>query len=82
MKISYYQTLATYDVGDGFYVDMVLDRESKYHSYEAWMFHKDYGVKQLMYGIPIDEMSFERFETSIKCSVAEHKRFYRDEVFD
>ena len=37
------QTIATYDVNDGFLVDVVLDVKELMYSY--WLYHKEYGVK-------------------------------------
>lgn len=37
----------TYDCGDGFRIDIVETDEEQ----EAWLYHKDYGVKELMFGV-------------------------------
>ena len=44
---SYYQTI-TFEIENepGFMVDIVENA----NEYEAWLYHKDYGVKSLMFG--------------------------------
>ena len=36
----------TFDAGNGFFVDIVTDNPHK--EYDAWLYHKDYGVKQII----------------------------------
>lgn len=36
------QTIATYDINDGFLVDVVLDVKKQVYAY--WLYHKDCGV--------------------------------------
>lgn len=48
MKLSSkYNVIATYELGYGFYVDIVNDKEC----YSAWLFHERYGIKELMFGM-------------------------------
>ena len=44
------QTIATYDVNDGFLVDVVCDVKELMYSY--WLYHKDCGVKVLYVQVP------------------------------
>ena len=39
----------TYDTGEGFRIETVSDPESA--SIDAWIYHKDYGVKQMTFGV-------------------------------
>lgn len=38
-----FKLIGTYDIGDGFYVDIVLDRETQMYDY--WLYNKDYDIK-------------------------------------
>ncbi len=40
----------TYDVDEGFMVDIVYDPNKA--RYEAWLYNKEYGVKMHMFGLP------------------------------
>lgn len=42
-----FNTIATYEIGHGFYADIMKDGEL----YSAWLFHKSYGIKDLMFGM-------------------------------
>ena len=44
------QAIATYDVNDGFLVDVVLDVKELMYSY--WLYHKEYGVKVRYVQVP------------------------------
>lgn len=48
MKLSSkYNVIATYELGNGFYVDIVKEKDC----YSAWLFHEWYGIKELMFGM-------------------------------
>lgn len=44
------QTIATYDVNDGFLVDVVLDVKKQVYAY--WLYHKNCGVKVRYVQVP------------------------------
>lgn len=47
----------TFWVRDLFFVDVNTLPEN----YEAWIYHKEYGVKMLMFGMPKYQQSYEEF---------------------
>ena len=49
-----FNTIATYEIGHGFYADIMKDGDL----YSAWLFHKSYGIKDLMFGM---KCSLEEF---------------------
>lgn len=49
------QTIATYDVNDGFLVDVVCGVKEQVYAY--WLYHKDCGVKVLYVQVPITNIS-------------------------
>ena len=55
----------TFTVGDGFLVDIIVDALNE--MYEAWIYHRDYGIKELMYG--------EFFDT-VDLAVEDYKHYY------
>lgn len=40
----------TFKLDNEFMLDIVCDAEREGATYEAWFWHKDYGVKELLYG--------------------------------
>jgi hypothetical protein len=48
--------------------------------YEGWIYHKDCGVKQLMFGCPIEQQTFEQFQELIEANIDEHILIY-DNLF-
>lgn len=40
----------TYKVGGGFMVDIIVNHEKNPTTYEAWLYHEKYGIKELMFG--------------------------------
>ena len=63
----------TFEVGDGFMVDIVDNKEEGL--FEAWLYHKNYGVKSSMFGEPKkqkvkdDEMTLEQFIESVEANL-------------
>lgn len=49
MKEAKYISITTYDVGDGFLLDEQYN--SNEDLLEYWIYHKDYGIKEHVYGI-------------------------------
>lgn len=45
-----FKLIGTYDIGDGFYVDIVLDRETQMYDY--WLYNKDYDIKIVCIKLP------------------------------
>ena len=55
-------------------MDIVLGPES----IEAWMFHKDYGVKVLMFGHDLD-ITHKHFLELVESSIEEDRQHYYEE---
>jgi hypothetical protein len=49
-----------FDVGDGFYIEVSKDIFN--NSFSAYIFHKDYGVKSLVYGMEDEAALIECIE--------------------
>lgn len=43
--------IETYDCGNGFLMDFVHTDGT----YEGWIYHRDYGVKDLIFGLPMTQ---------------------------
>lgn len=67
------QTL-TFDVGDGFFVDIVTDNPHK--EYDAWLYHKDYGVKQLMFGGTFEQNRYKDFLNLVEVNLDGYEHDY------
>ena len=65
---------------DGFYVDVVKTKTDKWHEIEAWIYHKDYGTKSLMFGT-YNETEKEFLET-VEGNIEIYAGIYRDEIMD
>ncbi len=50
MMRDYNIKITTYDYRDGFKVDVIENIEKEV--IEAWLYHKDCGIKELMFGVP------------------------------
>lgn len=77
--MKYYSSYATikYIAGDGFFVEVFKNFEED--TYEAWIFHKDYGQKNLMFGCPVSQQTFEEFLEMVECDIEEQKRIYSED---
>jgi len=64
----------TFDVGDEFFIDI----EGEGNEYRAWIYHKGYGTKLLMFGVA--DMNLMDFTDAVKCDIADSKRWYRHDV--
>lgn len=54
-----WNTTESYEDNDGYIVDIVsLDMGAKF---EAWIYHKDYGIKMFMFGIEANSMMRSEF---------------------
>ncbi len=72
----------TFEVGDtGFMIDIVDDLEND--SYEAWLYHRGYGVKDMMIGMPKTQGDFRMFTSyvsaHIDCDMCYYQHRYMDE---
>ena len=67
------------DVKDGYMVDIVTTDES----YESWIYHKDYVDKQLMYGCPRKQQSYEEFINLVEMGdLKGYIEFYQNTYID
>lgn len=48
--------------------------------YEAWLYAKDYGLKTLMFGVPVDQDSKEGFIQIVQSNAKEYLSIYYDEL--
>lgn len=79
MKITTaFMHIATYDVGEGFYVDITRSEKEL----NAWIYHSDYGIKAYMFGLLEEDTSVTDFVDIVAHTIDEHKDYYMDEHFD
>ena len=76
MKMTGIKT-GTYEIGEGFMVDIATLPET----YEAWLYHKDYGVKDLVFGMPIEQQPYDEF-VSIVDDALEYQDYIKFYVED
>lgn len=75
MKILNIKT-TTYDVGDGFRVDIVQDGKH----FDAYIFHQDYGIKTHMFGVATGTV--DEFVSLVEGSLEEDKAIYEEDYMN
>ncbi len=83
-KITNTPVLETLGKGD-FRVDIVLDTEEMVYS--AWLYHKGYGIKDLMFGIPMIQSDgrfqpLSKMEYLVEGNIQQCIRFYKENYMD
>lgn len=69
--------IETFDVRNDFYVDIIDNPEKE--SYEAFIYEKDCGIKDFMFGCPKTQNTYEEFLELIECSLTDYKITYLEE---
>ena len=67
----------TLDFGDGFFVDCIQMPDC----WEAWIYHCDYGIKELMFGTP-DDFNIVEFIEVVIANFPEYRDIYVDRVME
>lgn len=62
----------TYDMGDGFRVD-IMEADDNY--YEAWIYHENYGQKDLMFG-SAEIANLGHFVEMVEANFHDYRRDY------
>lgn len=73
-------TTATYNMGDGFCVDIVAKRNGSDTQLDSWVYHEDYGVKQYMFGAGDDDCI--AFINLVYANFDEYRELYEEEFMD
>lgn len=63
---------------DGFLVDIVTRDDE----YEVWLYHQNYGVKSLMFGVSNLNTSYNDFLSMVIYNVEDYVLFYCNEYAD
>lgn len=69
--------MGQYSAGDGFLIDVFENKTED--TYEAWIYHKDYGMKNLMFGMPTTQQRYKEFLECVECDIDEQKRIYSED---
>lgn len=81
IKITTYETFRA--KLPGFMIDIIeQETEKGTPYYEAWIWHRDYGTKLLMFGMDGTQVSKELFFEIVKENIKAHSSHYLDEVMD
>ena len=70
----------TYKYNDDFMIDIVQTWTGEAFDYEAWIYNKDYGVKDLMFGS--SEKSLEDFIELAEQNAPEYITTYMDDLLN
>lgn len=68
----------TYTIDDKWMVDI----QTTETEYMAYIWHEDYGVKNLMFGGLIEQNYYEEFLEIVEANFDDYKAIYIEEVFD
>ena len=77
MKEIYVKT-TVYDMGEGWRVDITEEIET----YNAWIYYKDCGIKELMFGVGKDKIDFDSFCDMVTANYEEYQDSYKEEYCD
>ena len=73
MELNY--KFKTFGYDDGFRMDIVITE----NNYEGWIYHKDYGVKKLMFGLPKSQQTYDEALEIFSYNVDEYIESYIEE---
>ena len=62
------RSIKSYVVGGGYVVEIIDDKSMR----EAWLYHVDYGIKSLMFGIDVNEQSNGEFLELVKDNLLDY----------
>jgi len=51
-------------------------------TYEAWLYNSEYGIKDFMFGMPVEQQSLDEFLEIVKANVPEYIDLYKDQHED
>lgn len=68
-------TSETFRLDGGFMIDTVQTDDT----YAAYIYHKDYGVKDLMFEVPKSQQSYKYFLELVETNAAEYISHYAEE---
>lgn len=64
----------SYDPGREWFIDIVTDEEEK--TYTAYLYNKNYGIKEMMYGVYMDKHGLEDFIDDIRLNASDYIEQY------
>ena len=67
----------TYQYNDNYYIDIV--KNGKEDTYEAWIYHRAYGIKSLMFGVPSETNTIEMFLVLVEGNAEDYIEIYAEE---
>lgn len=68
---------STYNVGEGFFVDIVDLKEI----YEIYLYHETIGVKELMFGLPKGSITFKNCIEIVERNL-ENENYIQNYIYD
>ena len=60
----------------------LVDIQTKDDTYYAYLWHERYGIKDLMFGCPVKQQSYEEFISLVEANFEDYKDIYIDEFMD
>ena len=72
-------TITTYIYKNVWRIDIVNNRST----YEAWLYHRDYGIKTLMFSMESNDFeSLDKFIELVEINATDYCQIYRDEYME
>lgn len=75
-------TTVTFEADYGFMIDIVDNANAKYPTWDVWLYRKDYGIKEYMFGLPKDRTSnIDAVVAIVESNLEDHSYYsnYDDE---
>lgn len=83
-KTKRFNHYATLECGNGFYVDIITHNETVLGTVvEAFLFHDQYGIKDLMFGCKLDDCrTYGNFIEMVSNNIDEYIESYKEDHMD
>lgn len=62
----------TYRLKDGFMVDVVVNNTAPVATYSAYLYHEQYGVKELMYAMEATQVTYDFFLELVEANAPDY----------
>lgn len=72
--------ITTYQYDDNYLIDIV--KNDKEGTYEAWIYHRAYGVKSMMFGVLSETNTIEFFLAMVEANAEDHIKNHTEERCD
>lgn len=81
IKSTRYEFVAIYEVNESWFIEIAIDHAKE--TYEIFIFNASYGIKDLMFGLPVESIPTEECLLEIiEANVEQYMDIYEEEYMD